>query len=95
MYMMNGRYELSVGYVYNIICHLLWCPKYRQQALVGDVATSIENLIRQKANQIGMRVEAVEISSDHIAILVLSKPTCPVHYIVQQFEGLTSLELRK
>ncbi|WP_407079599.1 transposase [Candidatus Hakubella thermalkaliphila] len=33
--------------------HLLWCPKYRQQALVGDVTTALEDLIRPKVNQIG------------------------------------------
>lgn len=40
-----------------------------------------------------MRVEALEIVADYIPIFVLSKPTLPVHYIVQQFEGLTSPEL--
>lgn len=90
----NGRYKISAGCVYNVNYHIVWCPKYRKSVLVNDVAKELEYLLYQKAGQLNMKIEALEIMPDHIHIFVSSVPTLPVHYIVQQLKGFTSHELR-
>ena len=62
--------------------------------LIDNVAKDLEQLIREKAKEIDMTIEALEIMPDHIHIFVSSKPTLPIHYIIQQLKGFTSHELR-
>lgn len=91
---MKDRYKVSAGCVYNINYHIVWCPKYRKSVLVGDVAKNLELLLYQKAEQLNMKIEALEIMPDHVHVFVSSIPTLPIHYIVQQLKGFTSHELR-
>lgn len=91
---MKDRYKVSAGCVYNVNYHIVWCPKYRKSVLIDNVAKDLEQLIREKAKEIDMTIEALEIMPDHIHIFVSSKPTLPIHYIIQQLKGFTSHELR-
>lgn len=92
--MSEQRYKLSAGCVYNINYHIVWCPKYRKSVLVDDVAKDLALLLHQKAEQLNMKIEALEVMPDHVHLFVSSVPTLPIHYIVQQFKGFTSHELR-
>lgn len=92
--MVNNRYKISAGCVYNINYHIVWCPKYRKSVLIGEVAKDLEIFLYQKAEQIDMKIESLEIMPDHVHMFVSSIPTLPIHYIVQQLKGFTSHELR-
>lgn len=91
---MKDRYQISVGCVYNINYHIVWCPKYRKAVLVDDVAKDLKILLNQKAEHLNMKIEALEVMPDHVHMFVSSIPTLPIHYIVQQLKGFTSHELR-
>lgn len=91
---MKDRYKISAGCVYNINYHLVWCPKYRKAVLVNDVAKDLKVLIEQKAKELDIEIGGLEIMPDHIHLFISAKPTLPIHYIVQQFKGFTSHELR-
>ena len=91
---MNDRYKISQGCVYNINYHLVWCPKYRKSVLIGSVADDLRKLIEAKAEELGIEIGGLEIMPDHVHLFVSAKPTLPAHYIVQQFKGVTSHELR-
>ena len=92
--MTKERYKISAGAVYNVNYHVVWCPKYRKAVLIDNVAKDLDALIRQKAEEIGISIEAMEIMPDHIHMFVSSKPTIPIHHIVRQLKGFTSHELR-
>ena len=94
MYMAKQRYKISAGCVYNINYHIVWCPKYRKPVLIDAVAKDLDILLKQKASQVDMKIEALEIMPDHVHLFVSSIPTLPIHYIVQQLKGFTSHELR-
>lgn len=91
---MQDRYKISAGCVYNINYHLVWCPKYRKAVLINDVAKDLKTLIEQRAKELNIEIGGFEIMPDHIHLFISAKPTLPIHYIVQQFKGFTSHELR-
>jgi len=93
--MSEKRWTTSNKAVYNLGYHLIWCPKYRRTVLVGRVATRLRELLFEKAKQIGVVIEMIEIMPDHVHLFVKTSPVNAPHYIVQQFKGSTSRILRK
>ena len=93
--MTNERWTTSNKAVYNIGYHLIWCPKYRRKVLVNAVAARLKELLNEKAADIGVHIETMEIMLDHVHIFVTAPPTLSPHYIVQQFKGFSSRRLRQ
>lgn len=91
---MINRYVTNSGSVYNIGYHLIWCTKYRRKVLIGDIEQSLKNLCLEKATEIGVSIESIEVMPDHVHIFCKSIPTYAPHYIVQQMKGYTSRVLR-
>jgi putative transposase len=58
----DSRYRKNAGAVFTLKYHLVWCPKYRRQVLVGDVATRLKELLEAKAAELGATIHALEIS---------------------------------
>jgi putative transposase len=91
---MKNRYKISAGCVYNINYHIVWCPKYRKSVLIDAVAEDLKTLIEKKAKDIDIEIGGLKIMPDHVHLFISAKPTLPIHYIIQQFKGFTSHELR-
>lgn len=88
------RWTHSNTCVYNLGYHLIWCPKYRRNVLQPDVAERLKELLNEKASEIGVTIEIMEIMPDHVHLFVKANPTACPHWIVQQFKGYTSRTLR-
>lgn len=93
--MTNERWTTSNKAVFNIGYHLIWCPKYRRKVLTGQVETRLKELLTEKANELGITIENMEVMPDHTHLFIKSTPVLSPHYIVQQLKGYTSHELRK
>jgi putative transposase len=91
----NKRWTTSNKVVFNLGYHIIWCPKYRRQVLVGQVEHRLKELLREKAEQIGVVIETLEVMPDHVHLFIKSSPTNAPHHIVQQLKGYTSRILRK
>ena len=89
------RWTTSSSAVYNIGYHLIWCPKYRRKVLVGSIEARLKVLLRQKARELGLSIQELEVMPDHVHIFVKARPVDSPHYIVQQFKGYTSHVLRE
>lgn len=63
--------------------------------LEGDIATRLKELLREKAAELEIEIEEVEVMPDHLHLFVKADPTLAPHHIVQQFKGLTSRQLRQ
>ena len=92
--MANERWTTSNKAVFNIGYHLIWCPKYRRKVLVGDVEIRLKQLLTDKANEIGVSIETMEVMPDHVHLFIKATPVLSPHYIVQQLKGFTSHQLR-
>ena len=93
--MSTERWTTSNKAVYNIGYHFIWCPKYRRKVLVGDVEARLREIFLEKANELGITIETMEIMPDHVHLFVKSPPTLAPHFIVQQLKGVSSCLLRQ
>lgn len=75
--------------------HLIWCPKYRRPILTDKIAKRLEQLLKIKAEEIGISIGKLQIMPDHVHLFVKASPTAAPHWIVQQFKGFTSRILRQ
>ena len=92
---MKKRWSSSKGSVYNLAYHIIWCPKYRRKVLVGDVEIRLKELLYEKARDLEVHIEEMEVMPDHVHLFVKSKPVDAPHFIAGQLKGYTSRKLRE
>ena len=91
----KDRWVNSKTTVHNLGYHIIWCPKYRRKVLTGDIEQELKRLLNMKAEELGCQIKTLEVMPDHVHLFVKAPPTIGVHFLVQQFKGLTARELRK
>ena len=91
---MNNRWKSSVKAKYNIAYHLIWCPKYRRSVLVAGVDVRLKELLIEKAKDMGVIIENMEVMPDHVHLFVKCSPIDNPQQIVGQFKGYASRYLR-
>lgn len=92
--MSDSRIAKNAGAVFSLKYHIVWCPKYRRDVLVGRVEKRFKALIRVKAKEISVVIHAFEIMPDHVHLFVESDPRWSVAEIVNRLKGYTSRLLR-
>lgn len=93
--MTDPRYTHHAGGVFSLKYHLVWCPKYRRPVLVDRIADDLRALLYQKASQLQVTIEALEIMPDQVHLFVSADPTEAPQRLANQFKGFTSRSLRK
>ena len=93
--MVSQRWKHSNTTVHNLGYHLIWCPKYRRKILVGEIEKRLKELLYQKAEEIDVNIEDIEIMPDHIHMFVKTSPVASPHWVIQQLKGYTSRIMRK
>jgi putative transposase len=88
------EYRTTSGGVSNLNYHLVWCPKYRLPVLTGDVATYLEQLLRDKAAELEVEVKHLSVQPDHVHLVVKAAPEYSPAKLANQFKGYTSRVLR-
>lgn len=91
---MEKRWKKSKSATYNIAYHLIWCPKYRRSVLVDGVGARLRELLYEKAKDLGVVVDTMEIMPDHVHLFVKCEPNDSPQFIVQNFKGYSSRILR-
>ena len=91
---MDKRWTHSNKAVYNIGYHIIWCTKYRRPVLTEQVTSKLAVLLNNKAKQLGVSIDTLEIMPDHVHIFVKCSPVDSPHFVVQQFKGNSSKILR-
>lgn len=93
--MSTPRYHKNAGSVYNLHYHFVWCPKYRKRVLCGPVEQQLKNLLTEKATELDVQIEAMEVMPDHVHLFVLASPVHAPQHIANQLKGYTSRKLRE
>jgi putative transposase len=52
-------------------------------------------LLQQKADELGITLENMEVMPDHVHLFIRSKPTYAIHFVINQLKGYSSVCLRK
>lgn len=89
------EHRKSAGGVHALQYHFVWCPKYRRGVLVGEVATELEKLLREKAFELGVEIISLAIRPDHVHCFITGTPSLAPYLLVHRLKGFTAHELRK
>jgi len=81
--------------VYNINYHIVWCPKYRKEILVGKIAEFLEDQIQTISASKGWEVLELQVMPDHIHMFITAPPFDSPTAIVKVLKGVTGLRLFK
>jgi len=91
----STRYTKHAGGVSTLHYHFVWCPKYRRKLLTGAIAARLEELLRHKANELGVQIQGLEVLPDYVHLFVTAAPTDAPQYLANQFKGYSSRVLRE
>ena len=80
--------------VYSLHYQIVFCPKYRRPVL-ETLESELRELFEQKAKELNVKIEAMEIMPDHVHLVVLASPAITPQLIVNQMKGYTSHVLRE
>lgn len=75
--------------------HIVWIPKYRKRILRGEIASRIEDLLRECAMMNRWEIHELNIQVDHVHMLVQLRPNVSVSKAVQLFKGGSSKVIRE
>lgn len=89
------KYKSNNNIVYSCKYHVVWCPKYRRKVLVGEVETRLRELIVKTCLELNVDIIEMEITPEHVHILLEVDPQFGIHKVVKRIKGITSYELRK
>lgn len=89
------RYTSSAHTIYNLGYHVVFCPKYRRRVLVDGIDDRLKELFLEKARDLDIVIEKMEVMPDHVHLFIKSKPTYAVHFVINQLKGYSSVILRR
>ena len=75
--------------------HFVFCPKYRKHTLVGKVKMRLEELIAEKADELGCEIIESQVMPDHVHLFVAATPILSPNKIIGQIKGYSSKKLRE
>ena len=74
--------------------HFVWSPKYRRKVITGKVERRLKELLREKSEEMGCKVLALETMPDHVHIFIQGTPILAPNRIVAGLKGYSSRVLR-
>lgn len=80
---------------YKIAYHFVWCPKYRKQILIGDVASLVESEIRRLCTENKWEIGALNIQEDHVHLFLSAPPATSPALIANTLKGITARQVFK
>lgn len=89
------EYKNNHNVVYSCKYHVVWCPKYRRKVLVDGVDTRLKELIEEICNESHIDIIEMEITPDHVHLLMGIDPQLGIHKAVKLIKGRTSHVLRQ
>jgi REP-associated tyrosine transposase len=89
------NYKSNKNVIYSNKYHVVWCPKYRRSVLRNNIATRLDEILRDVCRQLEAEIIALEIMPDHVHLLVEVNPQFGVHRLVKRLKGTSSRLLRQ
>ena len=80
--------------VYDTSYHLVWCPKYRKKIFDREeIRERAEQLFREIGEGYGFEIIEMEISIEHIHILLSFPPKRSIGEVIRIFKSVSAREL--
>jgi putative transposase len=75
--------------------HMVFCTKFRRPLLHGEIAIRCEEIIRDVAKQLDVKIIRMAVNPEHVHIFFKFPPKLSLSKIAMQFKGTTSYKLRR
>lgn len=94
MLMINFKNEITEplkgrSYTYDLHYHLVWVTKYRERAFSPEMQDALKNKLQEIANDKGYTIQAVEVSENHVHLLISAKPFVSITVMIKTLKGIT------
>lgn len=87
-YTIKGNLYCSCQY------NVIFCTKYRRKVLIDDIATDLRTIIMDNQEAIGYNVLSLDISSDHVKMMVEATPEESINTIIGRIKAESAHILR-
>ena len=71
--------------------HIVFAPKYRRQAIYGEIKRDIGKILRKLCENKGVEILEAELCRDHIHMLVMIPPSLSIAQFMGYLKGKSSL----
>ena len=71
--------------------HIVFAPKYRRQAIYGEIKRDIGKILRKLCENKGVEILEAELCRDHVHMLVMIPPSLSVAQFMGYLKGKSSL----
>ncbi|MFH1294619.1 MAG: IS200/IS605 family transposase [Candidatus Aenigmatarchaeota archaeon] len=75
--------------------HMVFCPRYRRQLLVGKIKERMKEIFAEVAKENDWKIIAEEVMPDHVHLFVYADVKTKPEIVVKRFKGRSSRYLRK
>ena len=73
---------------------MVWCPKYRRDIFKpSEIRKRAKELIRAICEEYGFEVEELEVSMDHVHIMLSIPPSRAIGYAIRVIKSISAREL--
>lgn len=79
------------GYVYSLEYHIVWCVKYRQEILFGNLKEDLIEILKNIVKNNDFEIIEINVNKDYIHMIVSLSPQ---HYIPNVMKALKGVSAR-
>lgn len=79
--------------MYQTAYHVVWCPKYRRNVLIGRITEYLTALLNEICEQREWPILALEVQPDHVHLFLSIPPSIAVADAVKILKGTTARKL--
>ena len=81
--------------LYSCQSHVLFCTKYRRKVLTEEISAHMKQIVLGLQEEVGFTVHSIEISLDHVHMIIDVPPENSVSGVLVKIKGRTSHILRE
>lgn len=88
-------YKSNRDVSYSCKYHVVFCPKYRRPVLFEGIDQRLKEILRGIANELGAEMLELEVTPDHVHLLIEVDPQLGIHTLMRRMKGRSSRLLRQ
>lgn len=78
---------------YKLGYHIIWCPKFRNAVLGGEVEIELKKILAETCGEYGWDLMEVEVMEDHVHILISIPPTIALVDAARTLKSISAVYL--
>ena len=94
-YRKNKNYFRSDHLVFRCCYHVIFCPKYRKDLLIGQVSDKLKEVCLETAEEHDFIIEEIETDKNHVHMVINCNPRYGIMKCVQLIKQITAYKLFK